>query len=639
MKIFNIRSKSSILIISLITYYIISTSFKQARQEISIKTTILQSLKNKFNDLERSLNDFRNLAIKSSCSKKKDINNLRKQFLVCRIYYKRLEPLTAHIDPYLTFYLNAPNVPKIEYEKNLALEKKVEGFQVLEEIIFNDSGCEKNELINLINGLIQNTKKLKEFVLSYNLKDWFLFDAMRVSLIRLATQGITGFDSPIALASLSESAACMESMIEWISLYEYMLIDDKENFKKLVFLLNKAKEYLNSNNDFEKFDRFYFIQQFINPCYQHLTLLQNDLGIEFIDQSDIGITAYNPFSKGLFYPDFLKDNYFLRYKLTPKPTMEMVELGKVLFYDSILSDGRQRSCASCHQPNKAFTDGLEKSLALDKKSKLSRNTPTLINAVYQHNFQLDGRASHLEEQFHMVIFNTNEMNKSEIELIKEINKDPQYKLMFKKVFQLKDNEIIDLALVKAALVAYIRSLTAFNSVFDKQIRGELPADNKLVNGFNLFMGKAKCATCHFPPVFNGSVPPYFNETEAEVIGVPEDFYAKEKKIDPDEGKFIIASAEPHRFAFKTPTLRNISLTSPYMHNGNFKNLKDVMDFYNKGGGVGLGLNLNNQTLPSENLNLTDKEIDDIIYFMNSLTDTTGLTKGPNLKIFESISFR
>ena len=130
------------------------------------------------------------------------------------------------------------------------------------------------------------------------------------------------------------------------------------------------------------------------------------------------------------------------------------------------------------------------------------------------------------------------------------------------------------------------------------------------------MGRAKCATCHYMPLFNGTFPPRFNKIESEVIAVPEK--AGSNKIDPDLGRYEIIKVESLRHAFKTPTVRNATLTAPYMHNGVFKTLEEVIEFYNKGGGAGLGLKIDNQTLPSDSLNLSKTEQEEIIAFIKSL---------------------
>jgi len=164
-----------------------------------------------------------------------------------------------------------------------------------------------------------------------------------------------------------------------------------------------------------------------------------------------------------------------------------------------------------------------------------------------------------------------------------------------------------------------------NSRFDQYMRGDtLKLTRREKNGFNLFMGKAKCATCHHLPLFNGLLPPDFSETESEVLGVPQSNDRHNAKLDPDEGRFLFTNSSIHKYSFKTPTLRNIGLTAPYMHNGVYTTLEEVMEFYNKGGGRGLGIAPSSQTLPFDKLNLSKKEIFNIISFMLSLTDTTYL---------------
>jgi cytochrome c peroxidase len=125
---------------------------------------------------------------------------------------------------------------------------------------------------------------------------------------------------------------------------------------------------------------------------------------------------------------------------------------------------------------------------------------------------------------------------------------------------------------------------------------------------------------HFIPLFNGLVPPEFTETETEVLGVPGAKSKANAAIDADLGKYNITGSAIHKFAFKTPGLRNIEFTGPYMHNGVFSTLEEVMDFYNEGGGAGWKIAPENQTLPKDKLNLTQKEIADIIAFMKALTD-------------------
>ena len=167
-------------------------------------------------------------------------------------------------------------------------------------------------------------------------------------------------------------------------------------------------------------------------------------------------------------------------------------------------------------------------------------------------------------------------------------------------------------------------MTQLNSPVDQALRGNGGAlTEQERRGFNVFVGKGKCATCHFIPLTNGTVPPGYREAEVEVLGTPSRAVTANAKIDPDLGRFRLTRAEPHRYAFKTPSLRNVALTAPYMHNGVYPTLESVVDFYNRGGGAGIGITLANQTLPKDPLKLSTGEQRALVSFMKALTDTTG----------------
>jgi cytochrome c peroxidase len=244
---------------------------------------------------------------------------------------------------------------------------------------------------------------------------------------------------------------------------------------------------------------------------------------------------------------------------------------------------------------------------------VKRNTPTLSNIAFQRSFFYDSRVSYLEDQAVAVITNENEMHGSLEKSVLDLKKSKKYIANFKKAFPNK--EITSFA-IKNVLASYIRSLSNYDSKFDGYMRGENQLNLDEIAGFNLFAGKAKCATCHFIPLTNGTVPPNFDRSESEVLGVP----GRNKKLDIDFGKYDLTHAEVNRYSFKTPTIRNIALTAPYMHNGVFKTLEEVVDFYDGGGGEGLGFNLPNQTLPTDKLNLTPSEKKQLIAFMKTLTD-------------------
>jgi cytochrome c peroxidase len=227
------------------------------------------------------------------------------------------------------------------------------------------------------------------------------------------------------------------------------------------------------------------------------------------------------------------------------------------------------------------------------------------------------RTSTLEAQANDVIHDKEEMDGSVKKIVEYLRTNGAYKKLFAAAYPKTKKHPIDSMDVLNALASYERSLTKLNSRFDQYMRGDRSAlTPKEVKGFNLFMGKAKCVTCHFMPLFNGITPPDYTESEAEVIGVPQS--RTDSVIDPDLGWYNIIKVPSYKHAFKTPTVRNIDKTAPYMHNGIDTTLEQMMVFYNHGGGAGMGLNVPNQTLSTDSLHLTDKEIKDIIAFMKSL---------------------
>jgi cytochrome c peroxidase len=219
-----------------------------------------------------------------------------------------------------------------------------------------------------------------------------------------------------------------------------------------------------------------------------------------------------------------------------------------------------------------------------------------------------------------VLNNKKEMHGSAQASAEKIIKQKEYENMYAKAYP---NASLSGAAdnICNAIACFERTLIALNAKFDRHMNGVKTLSADEINGFNLFMGKAKCGTCHFAPLFNGSKPPRYYFTESEVIGTPQNNVKQNAVIDTDEGRFAVTGLPMHKFAFKTPTLRNVALTAPYMHNGVFATLEQVVDFYNNGGGKGLKIDPPNQTLPFNRLNLSKKEKKDLVLFMRALTDT------------------
>ncbi len=557
--------------------------------------------------------------IENACDQKLKPRLLKKKFLDTRLSYKKAAVLIDYFHPFETRLLNGAALLRTEDD---VPDKIVDphGFQVLEEILFgdwNDStySLAKAEIIGIKNIIIQFRQEPNR---AFKFKNEVVFDALRSAMIRLTALGISGFDSPIAENSIPEAAATFESIQSILNIY---ITNNNSNASKETTnkLLSNAIDYLNSNKNFNRFDRAYFITNYINPVFTSIVKTGNENGFLLPkERRPLNQQSESIFSDSLFDISFYSPTE--RYR----STSDRVQLGKLLFFDPILSATRDRSCGTCHKPELAFTDGFKTALAVDQKTYLLRNTPTLWNSIFQTKQFFDSRTAMLEHQLSDVVHNQEEMKGSLTRSVKELGASPKYSLLFQKAYANETPTLTEYNIANA-ISSYVRSLVAINSRFDQYMRGDKTKMNKEeLKGFNLFMGKAKCATCHFIPLFNGLVPPEFTETESEVLGVPK---SKEKiapVLDSDEGRFKFTRSIVHKYAFKTPTLRNIELTAPYMHNGVYNTLEEVMDFYNKGGGSGLKIAPENQTLSEEELNLSKKEIRAVILFMRTLTDSTVL---------------
>jgi cytochrome c peroxidase len=543
----------------------------------------------------------------------------KQKFLLARQRFKKIAWVIEFFNPYEIKLLNGPALRRTE-EDNPHVIYEPEGFQAIEEIIFSSWNKHSPEnLRGLLDKMEKTLKKLHEEPgLAYKFSDATLMLALKAMLIRLSSMGISGFDSPIALYSLPEAVTTLNAL-------SFALAQYKENFEKkdipvyteLQKSIDKARIYIKTFSSFNTFNRIDFLKYYLDPVYNLFTRFSKP----YMPVSELGRMPLNPnvvsiFDYTLFNTTFFAPNQ--RYQ----PTAARIELGRKLFYDPILSGNGSRTCASCHLPAKAFTDGRATALAINEKTSLSRNTPTLWNSVFQTRQFYDSRTATLENQLSAVVHNTDEMQGSLEQSIPKLSDHPVYGPLFREAYR-EDKEPVSQYNIANAIASYIRSLVALNSRFDQYMRGNNLALNQVEkNGFNIFMGKAKCGTCHYFPLFNGLVPPAFTETESEVLGVPSTASKLNPKLDPDEGKFRYTLSPVHRFSFKTPTLRNIELTAPYMHNGVYKTLEEVVEFYNNGGGSGLKIAPETQTLPATKLNLTSKEIRALIAFMKTLTDTT-----------------
>jgi cytochrome c peroxidase len=277
-------------------------------------------------------------------------------------------------------------------------------------------------------------------------------------------------------------------------------------------------------------------------------------------------------------------------------------LGKLLFFDPILSADNTISCATCHKPKHAFADTSAVSLGVNEK-KGARNTPSAMNVALQTVFFWDGRAKDLEQQALMPIENKDEMNLPVDEAIHRLQLDNKYKKYFEKIFNsapTKENLAI-------AIAAFERTLETSDSPFDvwKFYDDSTAVSDAVKRGFVIFSTKGKCVRCHF-----GS---NFTLNEFRNIGL---FNGKNLN---DSGRASISQNTNDMGKFKIAALRNVAVTAPYMHNGMFKTLKEVIEFYNDPRKIvpdAIGID----SLLAKPLGLTQQDKEDLEAFLNSLTD-------------------
>ncbi|HEX8022934.1 cytochrome c peroxidase [Mucilaginibacter sp.] len=533
---------------------------------------------------------------------------LQKRFREARLAYKRLEWAVEYFDPLTTRQVNGPPVPETELSGQVI---QPNGLQVIEELLFpRFKPASVKVLISLLDVLVVNAEEYRNHFKHASLQDWQILDAAKLEVFRVEALGLNNFDNPLARQCFAESAAALSSVQEVAT--RYTQGDDN----RLPRLFGGAVQYLSHPTAFNRFDRAAFITVYANPLTMELTRLHKQLNLPDIHYNRL----LNQDAPTLFDQNAFNRNAYINAP-EDSATTQKIALGKKLFFDTRLSGTMTRSCASCHQPDKAFSDGLIKNLDITGKKKIFRNTPTLINAALQPAQFYDLRAASLEDQVNDVVANPDEMHGDMKLSTQKLWQDKTYRDLFADAFPVKNRAAIDTAEIMNALASYIRSLTLLNSRFDAYMRGDQKSLTQTeVNGFNLFMGKAKCSTCHYLPLFNSTLPPRYVQMEAEVIGVPKSKNAK--VIDPDPGLFTIQPQDFNRHAFKVTTVRNAAKTAPYMHNGIYKTLEEVVDFYDQGGGAGMGLRVPNQTLASDHLHLSPKEKKEIVAFIRALDSSS-----------------
>lgn len=315
-------------------------------------------------------------------------------------------------------------------------------------------------------------------------------------------------------------------------------------------------------------------------------------------------------------------------------TAEKIALGKRLFNDNHFSADGTISCPSCHQEDKGFTDGLPVAVGINRQTG-TRNTPTLINTAFFETLFLDGRANSLEAQVLGPMLNPIEHGLQDQQLIVDlIQQDRSYTEAFGEAFAIKADGI-NISHVTKAIANYERTLIAGDSAFDRYLfgRDHSVLSDSAERGLGIFKSKGNCVTCH-EISWNNAL---FTDNRFYNVGVNfkqlapvlDDLIAyvnQGKNVDEfplttiqrsELGRFNVTKNLADMGKFKTPTLRNIALTAPYMHDGSIKTLEEVIEHYDKGGDK--NRSIDTKIFP---LHLTKQEKQDLVAFMKALTSQT-----------------
>jgi cytochrome c peroxidase len=458
-----------------------------------------------------------------------------------------------------------------------------------------------------------------------------IFEALRLQMMRMSTIGISNGDMTVEPAGMPGLEGEYMAWTEMVTIFLDQLRTNSTLKKQMQIKLQEGQKILDAKSAFRKFDRMNFLTEILIPLSAYFYDLQRTLKIE----SKTSFAPVSPNAKHLYEASVFNADYFAPGK-EAFLTKQKAELGKFLFFDPILSDNNKRACASCHKPELAFTDAKKKAVKFDEFSDLPRNTPTVINAAFQKVQFWDLRASSLEDQLDSVINSPDELHSSFDRVIDRISSSDEYKKMFNTAFPETRQSGIQRKHVKIAIACYERTLTALNSRFDQYVRGDKTKLNESeIHGFNLFMGQAKCATCHFAPLFSAPLPPYFEFTENRSLGIPVKDTMDIFQLDPDTGFSKVTKNPFFHFNFKVPTVRNAELTSPYMHNGVYKTLEQVMNFYNHAAGNKFQKDYGSamkgllffMVLP-DSLDLNEQDKKDLVLFVKTLTDTSAIKNVP-----------
>ncbi|MEM9888246.1 MAG: cytochrome-c peroxidase [Bacteroidota bacterium] len=510
-----------------------------------------------------------------------------------RVQYKNLEwiLLPTVSTTKLRSINNNKNWAAYSYEKEsffpeTGVLQKIEKTLLEEEKVTKVSQIIKAEIEESIRILEESSILLQNQKLSLGR----IYYLLKSSLLYHYSNTLNAYDRIEHHKSIHEFRQVLKTQASLLKAY----LSEEEAVAECVFLLKQLNAHLKYQS-WEQIDRANIYQVWIVPILQEYTKLIQSAAYVLRDTDPLNVENAHLFSDHLFNLNYFTDT------ATVNDFRALVDLGKQLFYDPILSDNNKRTCASCHKSSKAFTDGRQTSIGFDLISKGKRNAPSLINSIYKGQYQHDLSQVNLFDQITYVIKHPAEMNTSWQKIEQRLSTSTDYLRQFEACFS---KSHLDSTQIASALIAYIASLSSLNSPFDQYMRNEIDSIGTLaVEGYNIFMGKAQCGSCHIPPLFSGLQSDQYKDQGYFRINLPE------RKSDEQGLAHQSIYEEEYRHFFNIPSLRNLSYTSPYFHNGSLFSIEDCIKAHQA------------EELPMTQI-LSPKELNALSQFLNTLNDST-----------------
>ena len=558
-------------------------------------------------------------------------DSLRGEIAATRLKLKAADFWLRYLEPNTYRRMNGPLPVEWETEVFEKFEKpyrRVGAGLTLAELALDDSTVTRDSLLALVRASMAAAQVFEADSITRQLvKPDHFFLANRLFLLNLGAIYTTGFECPAPPRVVPELRAMLTSTR---GIYAAFARDFPATPLSPAYLqrYDAAIAFAGAQpDDYAAFDHFAFIRDHVNPLFamNQTMILGYNVASHSVNDFTLNDSCVSMFDKGLYNAQNTKGVYSLIED--PRTLARIRETGRLLFYDPLMSGNNQRACVSCHKPSQYFSDNsVATPESFEHAGRLKRNAPSLVDAPFNHLLMLDGRHLTLQAQAHDVMTNPTELGSNERSLVDKVMSCKDYRSAFRSFLKwIPEEPKVTLDHLISAITSYYGGFSYYPAAFDDAINGKATLAPDAHRGFNLFMSKAQCATCHFVPQFNGVKPPYVG-SEFEVLGVPADtLYAR---LDADSGRAIVNPALETVHAFRTGSLRNIAHTGPYMHNGVFRTLEQVVEFYDAGGGAGHRLNVPNQTLAADSLHLSAAEKSDLIAFMRSLDERVPVEAPP-----------